>query len=89
MSNLSPEQLIQLKKQFCTQVTDNMDLDTLLEIVTDNLIDAYHTFSEEEMKEEIVNYYCDDEQPYNDLVNTINPYTASNPEAVTDYGVGK
>ena len=89
MTNLTPNQLIELKKNFCLEVVDNMDMDTLLEIVFDQLFDSYDDFDQEEMKEEIVTYYCDDEQEYDKLVNQINPYTDSNPEAVTDYGVGK
>ena len=68
---LTPEQLIKLKRQFCTQVTDSMDLDTLIDIVSDSLIDSYITFNEEEMKEEIVNYYCNDDEEYNNLVNQL------------------
>jgi hypothetical protein len=89
MTNLTDNQLIELKKNFCLEVTDNMDMNTLLEIVFDQLFDSYDDFDQEEMKEEIVSYYCDDEEEYNKLVNQINPYTDSNPEALTDYGVGK
>ena len=89
MTNLTPNQLLELKKNFCLEVVDNMDMNTLLEIVFDQLFDSYDNFDQEEMKEEIVTYYCNDEQHYNNMVNEINPYTDSNPEALTDYGVGK
>jgi len=70
-NKLTPEQLNKLKKQFAYVVADSMDLDTLIEIVTDSLFDAYSTFNESEMKEEIVNYYCDDNEEYNNLVNQL------------------
>ena len=89
MNNLTDNQLNQLKKEFCYRVTDNMDMDTLIDIVQDSLMDAYGDFDQEEMKEEIVNYYCDDSEPYNSMVKDINPYTTANPEATADGFVGK
>lgn len=71
MTNLNEDQLKQLKKKFCIDVTDNMDMDTLLEIVYDQLMESYDDFDQEEMKEEIVSYYCDDPTEYNTMVESI------------------
>ena len=71
MTNLNEDQLKQLKKKFCIDVTDNMDMDTLLEIVCDQLMESYDDFDQEEMKEEIVSYYCDDPTEYNTMVESI------------------
>ena len=88
-SKLTPNQLQQLKEKFCASVVDNMELDTLIEIVYDQLLGSYHHYDQQDMKEEIVSYFCDDDQEYNTLINEVNPYSVTNPEAVTDYGVGK
>ena len=87
--NLTDDQLIQLKKKFCQTVTNDMDIDTLYEIVFDQLMNGYDDFDQEEMKEEVISYYCNDQEEYNTMINQINPYNDTNPEAVTDYGVGK
>ena len=71
MTNLNEDQLKQLKKKFCIDVTDNMDMDTLLEIVYDQLMESYDDFDQEEMKEETVSYYCDDPTEYNTMVESI------------------
>ena len=71
MTNLNEDQLKQLKRNFCIDVTDNMDMDTLLEIVFDQLMESYDDFDQEEMKEEIVSYYCDDPTEYNTMVESI------------------
>ena len=71
MTNLNEDQLKQLKKKFCIDVTDNMDMDTLLEIVYDQLMESYDDYDQEEMKEEIVSYYCDDPTEYNTMVKSI------------------
>lgn len=71
MTNLNEDQLKQLKRNFCIDVTDNMDMNTLLEIVFDQLMESYDDFDQEEMKEEIVSYYCDDPTEYNTMVESI------------------
>lgn len=86
---LTSNQLQQLKEKFCSNVVDNMELDTLIEIVYDQLLESYDRYDQQDMKEEIVSYFCDDDQEYNTLINEVNPYTNTNPEAVSDYGVGK
>lgn len=71
MTNLNEDQLKQLKRNFCIDVTDNMDMDTLLDIVFGQLMESYDDFDQEEMKEEIVSYYCDDPTEYNTMVESI------------------
>lgn len=71
MTNLNEDQLKQLKRNFCIDVTDNMDMDTLLEIVFNQLMESYDDFDQVEMKEEIVSYYCDDPTEYNTMVESI------------------
>jgi hypothetical protein len=89
MTQLTSDQLVKVKEQFCLNIVDNMDLDTLIEIVHEQLMQSYDDFDQEEMKDEVVSYYNDDPTQYNNIVNEINPYTTSNPEVLTDYGVGK
>ena len=89
MTQLTSDQLNQLKKEFCIRVTDNMDLETLLEIAFDQLMNSFDNLDQEDMKDEVVSYYNEDTTEYNNIVNEINPYTTTNPEALTDYGVGK
>ena len=89
MTKLNEDQLNQLKKKFCLALTEDMELETLYEIVFDQLMDGYEDYNQEEIKEEIISYCCGAEEYYEDWVNEINPYTNTNPEAVTDYGVGK
>jgi len=69
--NLTDDQLIQLKKKFCQTVTNDMDIDTLYEIVFDQLMNGYDDFDQEEMKEEVISYYCNDPTEYNTMVNQI------------------
>ena len=69
--NLTDDQLIQLKKKFCQTVTNDMDIDTLYEIVFEQLMNGYDDFDQEEMKEEVISYYCNDQEEYNTMVNQI------------------
>jgi hypothetical protein len=69
--NLTDDQLIQLKKKFCQTVTNDMDIDTLYEIVFEQLMNGYDDFDQEEMKEEVISYYCNDPTEYNTMVNQI------------------
>jgi len=77
--NLTDDQLIQLKKKFCQTVTNDMDIDTLYEIVFEQLMNGYDDFDQEEMKEEVITYYCNDQEEYNTMINQINPYNDTNP----------
>ena len=50
MTNLTPDQFNQLKRNFCIEVTDNMDMETLLEIAFNQLMQSYDDLNEEDMK---------------------------------------
>ena len=97
MTKLTQEQLLKVKEQFCLNLVDNMDLDTLRDIVSDQLIQSYDDWDEVEFKDEVVSYYGEDPTQYNNIVNTVTntpypsygDYVTTNPEVVTDYGVGK
>ena len=69
--NLTDDQLIQLKKKFCQTVTEDMDIDTLKDIVSEQLMQGYDDFDQEEMKEEVISYYCNDPTEYNTMVDQI------------------
>jgi len=84
---MTKEELNQLKKEYCFRVTDNMDLDTLIDIVQDALMDTYSDFDQEEMKEEIVSYYCEDEQEYNNMMNDIIKKNGTYSEPLIEYRV--
>jgi ADP-dependent phosphofructokinase/glucokinase len=97
MTQLTQQQLTKVKEQFCLNLVYDMDLDTLQEIVHEQLMQGYDDFDQEEIKEEVVSYYNEDNTEYDKIVNTVtnSPYTSygdyvtTNPEVVTDYGVGK
>ena len=69
---MNQEKLIQIKKRFCLDVVDSMDLDTLLEIVYDQLIGSYDNYDEKDMMFEISDYYNDEGQEYNKLLEEVN-----------------
>ena len=97
MTSLTQEQLLKVKEQFCLNLVNSMDLDTLIEIVHEQLMQSYDDWDEVEFKEEVVSYYHDDPTQYNNIVNTVTnlpyssygDYVTTNPEVNTDYGVGK
>ena len=69
---MNQEKLIQIKKRFCLDVVDSMDLDTLLEIVYDQLIGSYDNYDEKDMMFEISDHYNDEGQEYNKLLEEVN-----------------
>ena len=71
MTNLNEDQLKQLKKKFCIDVTDNMDMDTLLEIVYDQLIESYANYDEQDMMFEVTDFYNDNGEEYNNLLREV------------------
>ena len=97
MNNLTQEQLTKVKEQFCLNLVNDMDVDTLKDIVSEQLMQDYDDWNEVEFKDEVVNYYNEDNTQYNNIVNTVTntpyssygDYVTTNPEVVTDYGVGK
>ena len=70
MKNLNNDQFGELVKQFVEIQVDNMDTQTLVEFVTDLLIDEYSEFTDSELKER-VNCYDDNDGLYEELVNNI------------------
>jgi|TARA_Y100000015_G_scaffold42132_1_gene49174 hypothetical protein len=72
-NTMTPEQLNKVKAKFCLSVTDNMDIDTLIEIVYDQLIQSYEQYDERDMQEEITSYFNDDGEEYNNLLREVTP----------------
>ena len=67
---LNSSQKDELIKQFVEIQVDNMDTQTLVEFVTDILIDDYSELTDSELKER-VDLFQDDEQLYNELVENV------------------
>ena len=65
------EKLIQIKKRFCLDVVDSMDIDTLIEIVYDQLIESYANYDEQDMMFEISDFYNDKGEEYNNLLREV------------------
>ena len=73
MKNLTSAQRDELIEQFVEIQVDNMDTQTLVEFVTDMLVNDYSNFNDDELKERI-NCYDDNDGLYEELVdNVINP----------------
>ena len=98
MTQLTSDQLnVKVKEKFCLNIVDSMDIDTLKDIVSEQLIQSYDDWDEVEFKDEVVSYYNEETIEYNKIVNTVtnSPYSSygdyvtTNPETNTDYGVGK
>lgn len=68
-TNMTSEQLEQLKFNYCQEIVDGMDMDTLVQMAHDLLMDAYSEVSEKDLKEEILDIY--DEEFYEDLLESI------------------
>ncbi len=69
--NLSKEKLIQIKKRFCLDVVDSMDIDTLMEIVYDQLYSSYEQYDEKDMMFEVSDFYNDNGEEYNNLLKEV------------------
>ena len=67
---LSSEQRDELIQQFVEIQVDNMDTQTLVEFVTDILIDDYSELNDWELKERIT-CFNDDEDLYDELVDNV------------------
>ena len=65
------EKLIQIKKRFCLDVVDSMDIDTLIEIVYDQLIESYANYDEKDMMFEVTDFYNDNGEEYNNLLKEV------------------
>ena len=69
MKNLTSAQKDELIEQFVEIQVDNMDTQTLVEFVTDLLIDEYSKFTDSELKERIDVF--NDDSLYEELVDNI------------------
>ena len=65
---LNNDQQDKLVEQFVELQVDSMDMDTLLEFVTDTLIIQYGKLSKEELKERID---CYDDELFDELVDNV------------------
>ena len=79
MKNLNDAQKDELIEQFVELQVDNMDTQTLVEFVTDMLVNDYSNFNDDELKERI-NCYDDNDGLYEELVDNI----ISNPTPLID-----
>ena len=70
-NNLNQDKLIQIKKRFCLDVVDSMDIDTLIEIVYDQLYSSYEQYDEKDMMFEISDYYNDKGEEYNNILKEV------------------
>ena len=69
-SNLTNDQSRELVEQFVELQVDNMDTQTLVEFVTDLLIDDYSQFDDNELEERIT-CFNDDDDLLNELVENV------------------
>ena len=67
---LTSDQRNELIEQFVEIQVDNMDTQTLVEFVTDILIDEYSEFNDVELRERIT-CFNDDDELYDELVDNI------------------
>ena len=79
---LTSEQRDELIQQFVEIQVDNMDTQTLVEFVTDLLIDDYSKFNDIELKERI-NCFNDDEELYDELIDNV---TQQYPKQLNSFG---
>ena len=69
MKNLTSQQKDELIEQFVELQVDNMDTQTLVEFVTDILIDEYSEFTDSELKERVDMF--NDDGLYDELVDNV------------------
>ncbi len=70
MKKLNHVQRDELIEQFVEIQVDNMDTQTLVEFVTDMLVNDYSNFNDDELKERI-NCYDDNDGLYEELVDNV------------------
>ena len=66
--SLTSAQRAELIEQWVDIVVDGMDMKTLVQVVTDNMLEYYEKCSDVEVKDEIDNF---DEELYDELVENI------------------
>lgn len=71
---MNNKQRKELTEQFVELVVDQMDVKTLMQIVTDNLIDYHNEGSIEELKDAIICFQ--DEDLYSELVDNVTADTS-------------
>ena len=72
----------ELIEQFVEIQVDNMDTQTLVEFVTDMLVNDYSNFNDDELKERI-NCYDDNDGLYEELVDNV---TQQYPKQLNQFG---
>ncbi len=80
MTQLTNEQLNEIKRDFCEIIVDNMDTKTLVQIVYDNLLFDYKQYNQHEIREVISEY---DEDLYEELVDNV---TQQYPKQLNQFG---
>ena len=70
-NNLNQDKLIQIKTRFCLDVVDSMDIDTLMEIVYDQLYSSYEQYDEKDMIFEVSDYYNDKGEEYKNILKEV------------------
>ena len=63
---MNNEQLNQLKYNYANMIIDGMDMDSLCQMAFDMLMDAYKDCTEDEIKEEVLEFY--DEEMFESLM---------------------
>ena len=66
---LNPSQRSKLIEQYVELVVDGMDMDCLVQFVTEELANYYDQLSNSELKEQIINTH--EEDTYNDLIDNV------------------
>ena len=69
LDTLTDSQRDELTSQYVELVVDSMDMKTLIQIVTDNLIDYHNEGSFDELKESIICFQ--DEDLFDELVDNV------------------
>ena len=72
-NTMTSEQLNKVKQLFCERVVDSMDVETLCEIVYDQLFKSYDQYDETDMQDEITSYFNDNSEEYNNLLREVTP----------------
>ena len=73
MNDLTDSQRDELTRQYVELVVDSMDVNTLIEIVTDNMIEYHNEGSFDELKESIICFQ--DEDLFDELVDNVKDET--------------
>jgi len=63
---MNDSDLLQLKENYTNMIIDGMDMDSLCQMAFDMLMDAYKDCTEDEIKEEVLEFY--DEEMFESLM---------------------